>query len=118
VEPFAGDHRPPLWLLFVLPGLVAAVVTWSTWPDYSNCVTYGPLGGLDLLGAFVAHGLALVGASYAVLLSLRAPHIRRWSLVAQCTLVLFLLTTVSLAYVATVHGFWPPPTPDCKNVAL
>lgn len=118
VEPWESRYHPPFWLLLVLPGLVAALVGWSTWPDYSKCDTYGPLGGLDLLAAFVAYGLALMGACYATLLTLLVPRIRRLSVGAQSTLMLVLLASVSLAYVAAVHGFWPPPVPDCKNDAL
>ncbi len=91
------------------------VVLLTTWPDYSTCVTYGPLGGLDLLVAFVAHGLVLLGASYGTLLTLVSGSIRRRAVAAQTTLLLALLAAVLLAYVAAVHGFWPPPVPNCKN---
>ena len=124
-DPWAAprsEHSAPkqqalFWMLALLPGVVALTVGWTSWPDYSECLVSGPLGGLDLLVPFVAHVVLLVAASYAVLLITVLPRIRQWTLTTRTTLALALLVPVSLGYVAVLHGPWPAPTPECKNSA-
>src|SRR4051794_8483907 len=67
---------PFIWFLVCAPGLCASTVDYLTWPDYSSCVVYGPLGGFDLLAAFLAHTLLLTAACYLVLLALLIGKVR------------------------------------------